>query len=165
MAADSAVARGVAALGRRTPPADTVCHFPPARASGTRSSIGSFRSSSMNWRGKPLISYQVIVSLIAATHHAGRPAGRSGARSQPVSGGGEGPRRRGTAGQSETGALSWRLELHRRTSSVVMSPTSEHLLSDDSLGASWQKQSDSNGKSWPSAGGGSAMLTRRRCSR
>ena len=37
------------------------------RASGTRSSIGSSRSSARTGAGKPLVSHEVIVNLIAAT--------------------------------------------------------------------------------------------------
>lgn len=39
----------------------------PARASGTRSSTALFSFITQNWRGKPLITPQVIVNLIAAT--------------------------------------------------------------------------------------------------
>ena len=42
----------------------TICRL--ERASGTRSSTVSSRSS-QNWRAKPLVSYRVIVDLIAAT--------------------------------------------------------------------------------------------------
>src|SRR5437762_3249919 len=38
-----------------------------APASGTRSSIASSLVHHRNWRGKPLVSHQVIVELIAAT--------------------------------------------------------------------------------------------------
>ena len=41
--------------------------FRRAPASGTRSSTDCSRFISQNWRGKPLLSYEVIVNLIAAT--------------------------------------------------------------------------------------------------
>ncbi len=45
----------------------TVCHFPPGTSKWNKIEHRLFSFMSMNWRGKPLISYQVIVSLIAAT--------------------------------------------------------------------------------------------------
>jgi len=50
----------------------TVCHFPPGTSKWNKIEHRLFSFISMNWRGKPLLSYQVIVSLIAATTtHAG----------------------------------------------------------------------------------------------
>jgi hypothetical protein len=45
----------------------TVCHFPPDTSKWNRIEHRLFSHISMNWRGKPLISHQVIISLIAAT--------------------------------------------------------------------------------------------------
>jgi transposase len=45
----------------------TVCHFPPGTSKWNKIEHRLFSFISMNWRGKPLVSYQVIVSLIAAT--------------------------------------------------------------------------------------------------
>jgi len=45
----------------------SVCHFPPGTSKWNKIEHRLFSFISMNWRGKPLISYQVIVSLIAAT--------------------------------------------------------------------------------------------------
>lgn len=45
----------------------TVCHFPPGTSKWNKVEHRLFSYISMNWRGKPLISHQVIVSLIAAT--------------------------------------------------------------------------------------------------
>ncbi len=44
-----------------------VCHFPPGTSKWNRIEHRLFSFISQNWRGKPLISFQVIVSLIAAT--------------------------------------------------------------------------------------------------
>jgi len=44
-----------------------VCHFPPGTSKWNKIEHRLFSFISMNWRGKPLLSYQVIVSLIAAT--------------------------------------------------------------------------------------------------
>jgi len=45
----------------------SVCHFPPGTSKWNKIEHRLFSFISMNWRGKPLLSYQVIVSLIAAT--------------------------------------------------------------------------------------------------
>ncbi len=45
----------------------TVCHFPPGTSKWNKIEHRLFSFISQNWRGKPLISYQVIVDLIAAT--------------------------------------------------------------------------------------------------
>ena len=45
----------------------SVCHFPPGTSKWNKIEHRLFSFNSMNWRGKPLITYQVIVSLIAAT--------------------------------------------------------------------------------------------------
>jgi transposase len=45
----------------------TVCHFPPGTSKWNKIEHRLFSFISMNWRGKPLLSYQVIISLIAAT--------------------------------------------------------------------------------------------------
>jgi hypothetical protein len=45
----------------------SVCHFPPGTSKWNKIEHRLFSFISMNWRGKPLTSYQVIVSLIAAT--------------------------------------------------------------------------------------------------
>ena len=53
-----------------TRPVSTISRLPlpaRARASGTRSSTGCSAYISQNWRGRPLISYEVIINSIAAT--------------------------------------------------------------------------------------------------
>ena len=45
----------------------TVCHFPPGTSKWNKIEHRLFSFISQNWRGKPLISVQVMVSLIAAT--------------------------------------------------------------------------------------------------
>jgi len=44
-----------------------VCHFPPGTSKWNKIEHRLFSFISKNWRGQPLISYQVIISLIAAT--------------------------------------------------------------------------------------------------
>lgn len=45
----------------------SVCHFPPGTSKWNKIEQRMFSHISMNWRGKPLISHEVIVNLIAAT--------------------------------------------------------------------------------------------------
>jgi hypothetical protein len=45
-----------------------VVHFPPGTSKWNKIEHRLFSYISKNWRGKPLVSYQVIVSLIAGTH-------------------------------------------------------------------------------------------------
>lgn len=45
----------------------TVCHFPPGTSKWNKIEHRLFSFITQNWRGKPLISYAVILSLIAAT--------------------------------------------------------------------------------------------------
>lgn len=45
----------------------TVCHFPPGTSKWNKIEHRMFSHISLNWRGKPLISHEVIVNLIAAT--------------------------------------------------------------------------------------------------
>jgi transposase len=44
-----------------------VCHFPPGTSKWNKIEHRLFSFISQNWRGKPLISHEVIVNLIAAT--------------------------------------------------------------------------------------------------
>ncbi len=45
----------------------TVCHFPPGTSKWNKIEHRLFSQISMNWRGRPLTSHQVIVDTIAAT--------------------------------------------------------------------------------------------------
>ena len=45
----------------------TVCHLPPGTSKWNRIEHRLFSFITQNWRGKPLVSYQAIVQLIAAT--------------------------------------------------------------------------------------------------
>ena len=48
----------------------TVCHFPPGTSKGNKIEHRLFSHITMNWRGRPLVSHQVIVVLISATKTA-----------------------------------------------------------------------------------------------
>jgi hypothetical protein len=56
-------------VGRRHPVPQqvTVCHFPPGTSKWNKIEHRLFSHISMNWRGRPLVSHQVILELIAAT--------------------------------------------------------------------------------------------------
>jgi hypothetical protein len=45
----------------------TVCHFPPGTSKWNKIEHRLFSHISTNWRGRPLVSHEVIVELIAAT--------------------------------------------------------------------------------------------------
>ncbi|MCA1700970.1 MAG: ISAzo13 family transposase [Actinobacteria bacterium] len=45
----------------------SVCHFPPGTSKWNRIEHRLWSFVSHNWRGKPLVSYEVIINLIAAT--------------------------------------------------------------------------------------------------
>jgi len=44
-----------------------VCHFPPGTSKWNQIEHRMFRFITQNWRGKPLVSHQAIVNLIAGT--------------------------------------------------------------------------------------------------
>jgi hypothetical protein len=54
------LARLAAETGRQI----TVCHLPPGTSKGNRIEPRLFSAISMNWRGRPLVSHEVIVELI-----------------------------------------------------------------------------------------------------
>ena len=57
----------LAALAAETGLAITVCHFPPGTSKWNKIEHRLFSHITMNWRGRPLTSHQVIVQSIAAT--------------------------------------------------------------------------------------------------
>jgi hypothetical protein len=57
----------IAALALETGLAITVCHFPPGTSKWNKIEHRLFSHITMNWRGRPLASHDVIVSAIAAT--------------------------------------------------------------------------------------------------
>jgi hypothetical protein len=58
---------GLAALAAGTGLEITCCHFPPGTSKWNKIEHRLFSCISMNWRGRPLTSYEVIVNTIAAT--------------------------------------------------------------------------------------------------
>jgi hypothetical protein len=57
----------LARLAEETGLAVTVCHLPPGTSKWNRIEHRLFSAISMNWRGRPLASHQVLVELIGAT--------------------------------------------------------------------------------------------------
>ncbi len=45
----------------------TVCHYPPGTSKWNKIEHRMFSFISMNWRGKPLVSYETVIKLIAST--------------------------------------------------------------------------------------------------
>jgi transposase len=62
----------LADLAAETGLAITVCHFPPGTSKWNKIEHRLFSRITMNWRGRPLTSHEVVVNLIAATRtHTG----------------------------------------------------------------------------------------------
>jgi hypothetical protein len=57
----------LAALAAETGLEVTVCHFPPGTSKWTKVEHRLFSHITMNWRGRPLASHEVLVQTIAAT--------------------------------------------------------------------------------------------------
>lgn len=55
------------ALADRLGIAITVCHFPPGTSKWNKVEHRLFSFISMNWRGRPLLSYEAVVNLIGGT--------------------------------------------------------------------------------------------------
>jgi transposase len=58
---------GLAALAAETGLEITCCHFPPGTSKWNKIEHRLFSHITMNWRGRPLTSHEVVVSTIAAT--------------------------------------------------------------------------------------------------
>ena len=61
----------LAAFALQTGLTVTVCHFPPGTSKWNRIEHRLFSHITMNWRGRPLTSHEVIVNTIAATTRTG----------------------------------------------------------------------------------------------
>jgi hypothetical protein len=58
------------ALANETALTIRVCHFPPGTSKWNKIEHRMFSFISLNWRGQPLISHEVVVNLIANTRTA-----------------------------------------------------------------------------------------------
>ena len=45
----------------------TVCHYPPGTSKWNKIEHRMFSFISMNWKGKPLVSYETVIQLIGST--------------------------------------------------------------------------------------------------
>jgi transposase len=61
----------LAALAAETGLVITVCHFPPGTSKWNKIEHRLFSHITMNWRGRPLTSHEVVVQTIAATRTSG----------------------------------------------------------------------------------------------
>ena len=63
----------LAALAAETGLVITVCHFPPGTSKWNKIEHRLFSHITMNWRGRPLTSHEVVVQTIAATRTSSGP--------------------------------------------------------------------------------------------
>jgi len=59
--------RELQALATELGVAITVCHYPPGTSKWNKIEHRLFSFITMNWRGRPLVSHEVVVNLIAST--------------------------------------------------------------------------------------------------
>ena len=91
----------------------TVAHLPPGTSKWNRIEHRLFAFITQNWRGKPLVSHQVIVQLIGATPpRLGSPSFVS--LTQCLREGHQGLRGGDGIPERQTTFLPWRVELHYR---------------------------------------------------
>ncbi len=105
----------LAVLAAETGLTITVCHFPPGTSKWNKIEHRLFSQITMNWRGRPLTSHQVVVATIASTRtRAGLRVTPSGYRQLSAR---VGHCRRAAAPPADHRAPpARRLELHRRSS-------------------------------------------------
>jgi hypothetical protein len=89
-----------------------VCHFPPGTSKWNKVEHRLFSFMSLNWRGKPLESHEVIINLIAATTTTTRPEGLRPTRQTPVPHQARSHRRSARRRQHHPALVPRRLELH-----------------------------------------------------
>ena len=90
----------------------TVCHLPPGTSKWNKIEHRLFSFITGNWRGKPLVSHQVIVQLIAATTTKTGLKVRCELDPNDVSGRHQGVRRRNRRRQPHPPRLPRRMELY-----------------------------------------------------
>ena len=102
----------LAALAVETGLEITVCHFPPGTSKWNKVEHRLFSHITMNWRGRPLSSHEVVVNTIAATRHPHRAEGPCRAGRRRVPDRGRGQRRADEGAAAGPPRLARRLELH-----------------------------------------------------
>ena len=95
----------------------TVCHLPPGTSKWNKIEHRLFSFITGNWRGKPLVSHQVIVQLIAATTTKTGLKVRCELDPNDLSGRHQGVRRRNRRRQPHPPRLPRRMELYHQPKS------------------------------------------------
>jgi hypothetical protein len=90
----------------------TVCHFPPGTSKWNKVEHRLFSFISINWRGRPLTDYQVVVETIAATTTRSGADRGGGAGHQPLPDRCADPSRAAEGDPVAEVRLPWRVELH-----------------------------------------------------
>ena len=103
---------GLADLARETGLEITCCHFPPGTSKWNKIEHRLFSHITMNWRGRPLASHEIIVNSIAATTTAAGLAVHAELDDRPLPGRGHGQRRRDGRLTGLSPRLARRVELH-----------------------------------------------------
>ncbi len=94
-----------------------VCHFPPGTSKWNKIEHRMFCHITNNWRGRPLLSRQVVVNLDRQRHHRPRPAREGRARREHLRSRHQGQRRRTCSHQPQARQIPWRMELPRQAKS------------------------------------------------
>ena len=92
----------------------TICHLPPGTSKWNKIEHRLFAFITQNWRGKPLMSHQVIVELIAATTTNTGLTVRAGSTATPTRQGHQGLRSGNGHHQPSARRLPRRMELHHQ---------------------------------------------------
>src|SRR6185437_8620745 len=102
----------LAALAAETGLEITVCHFPPGTSKWNKVEHRLFSHITMNWRGRPLTSHDVVIKQHRRDHYAHRPdrAGPPGRRHLPHRS--QGHQRADGRPADQPAPLPRRLELH-----------------------------------------------------
>lgn len=96
----------------------TVCHLPPGTSKWNKIEHRLFSFITGNWRGKPLVSHQVIVQLIAATTTKTGLKVRCQLDQNSYPARHQGARRRNRCSQPHPPRLPRRMELYRQSKST-----------------------------------------------
>ncbi len=114
----------LAKLAQETGLEITVRHYPPGTSKWNRIEHKMFSFISMNWRGRPLVSYRTIIELISATTTTKGLTIRAERGPQLLRDRHQGHRRRTRRRAAHAPRLPRRLELHDRSIKLSVSPNS-----------------------------------------
>jgi hypothetical protein len=100
----------------------TVCHFPPGTSKWNKVEHRLFSHISMNWRGRPLVSHEVIGRADRRDPDPRRPQGPRRARPTQLPAGRQDLRPGPGRGAAAPPRLAWGVELHRPPRCRVATP-------------------------------------------